>query len=136
MTVRVTKKIVVGGKEYTSVEEMPPDVRALYEKAMSLLTDKDANGVPDILDGKPGAIASLAALALKGLASGGSTTITISTNVKSSQALDSTAESAPTPTIVRTVGGAGTGARWNGWVFALLLGAGILYVLRALGLIP
>jgi hypothetical protein len=47
-----TTKIVVDGKEYANVEEMPPEVRAVYEDAMSFVADKDANGVPDILEGK------------------------------------------------------------------------------------
>ena len=51
-------KIVLNGKEYDSVEAMPAEERATYEKAMSLLgdkaagilTDADHNGVPDILE--------------------------------------------------------------------------------------
>jgi TRAP-type mannitol/chloroaromatic compound transport system substrate-binding protein len=35
MAVTVTRKIVVNGKEYHSVDELPPDVRALYDKAMA-----------------------------------------------------------------------------------------------------
>jgi hypothetical protein len=51
-------KIVVNGKEYDSVEAMPPDVRQAYEKAISMLGDKthgiladaNQNGVPDVLE--------------------------------------------------------------------------------------
>lgn len=43
--------IVIDGKTYKSVEEMPPDIRAKYEEAMRNL-DKDRNGVPDMLEGK------------------------------------------------------------------------------------
>ncbi|MGH7859948.1 MAG: hypothetical protein ACREQY_21690, partial [Candidatus Binatia bacterium] len=46
------RKIVINGKEYATVEEMPPEIRAVYDKAMALLADKDANDVPDILEGK------------------------------------------------------------------------------------
>ena len=45
----MTKKIIVNGQEYSSVEEMPPDVRRQYEQAMSALADRDGNGVPDIM---------------------------------------------------------------------------------------
>jgi len=42
--------VVHDGKVYTRVEDMPPDVRQKYEKAMSLLGDANQNGVPDILE--------------------------------------------------------------------------------------
>ena len=42
--------IVIDGKTYKSVEEMPPDIRAKYEEAMRNL-DKDRNGMPDMLEG-------------------------------------------------------------------------------------
>src|SRR5215216_7409097 len=61
------KLIVIDGKTYRSVDEMPEDVRRQYEQAMSslkdqngnripdafennLLTDKNRNGIPDIID--------------------------------------------------------------------------------------
>jgi hypothetical protein len=60
------KLIVIDGKTYHSVDEMPPDVRQKYEQAMSALgntnnipdglekmnifTDKNQNGVPDALE--------------------------------------------------------------------------------------
>ena len=40
MSVTVTRKIVVNGKEYHSVEELPPDVRALYDQAMASANKK------------------------------------------------------------------------------------------------
>lgn len=43
-------RITVNGKEYRGVDDMPPDVRRQYERAMSVLADKDGNGVPDILE--------------------------------------------------------------------------------------
>ena len=45
-----SKLIVIDGKTYKSVEEMPEDVRKNYESAMSQLADKDRDGVPDILE--------------------------------------------------------------------------------------
>ena len=39
--------IVIDGKTYSSVNEMPPDVRAKYEQAMKSLKDKNRNGFPD-----------------------------------------------------------------------------------------
>ncbi len=35
INLKVKTRIKINGKEYSSVEEMPPDVRALYEKAMA-----------------------------------------------------------------------------------------------------
>lgn len=35
MSLTVTKKIVVNGQEYHSIDELPPDVRALYDQAMA-----------------------------------------------------------------------------------------------------
>ena len=43
-------KIVVNGREYSSPDQMPPNVRAGYDRAMSALADKDCNGIPDILE--------------------------------------------------------------------------------------
>ena len=50
-------RITVNGQTYNSVEEMPPEVRQQYEKAMGMLADKNNNGVPDVLEGSipPGA---------------------------------------------------------------------------------
>ncbi len=63
------KIIVIDGKTYNSVDEMPEDIRQKYEQAMSslkeangnlvpdafeimnLLADKNKNGVPDVLEG-------------------------------------------------------------------------------------
>lgn len=44
------KLIVIDGKTYKSVEEMPEDIRRNYESAMSQLADKDRDGVPDALE--------------------------------------------------------------------------------------
>jgi hypothetical protein len=35
VNVNVRRKINVNGKEYASVDELPPDVRALYDSAMA-----------------------------------------------------------------------------------------------------
>ena len=47
-----TTRITIDGKTYSSVDEMPPEAREKYEKMMSMLADRDGNGVPDILEGK------------------------------------------------------------------------------------
>jgi hypothetical protein len=65
--------IVIDGKTYNSVNEMPADVRQKYEQAMStfkdqdgnripdsiennnMLADNDRNGIPDIMENTPGA---------------------------------------------------------------------------------
>jgi hypothetical protein len=44
------KLIVIDGKTYKSVDEMPEDMRRNYESAMSQLGDKDKNGIPDVLE--------------------------------------------------------------------------------------
>ena len=44
------KIIVIDGKTYKSVEEMPEDVLRNYESAMSQLQDNDRNGMPDALE--------------------------------------------------------------------------------------
>jgi hypothetical protein len=43
--------IVIDGKTYRSLNEMPTDVRARYEQAMRSLKDQDGNRVPDVLEG-------------------------------------------------------------------------------------
>lgn len=45
-----SKLIVIDGKTYNSVNEMPGDVRRLYEQAMSSFKDQDGNRVPDVLE--------------------------------------------------------------------------------------
>lgn len=45
-------KIVVNGKSYNSVDEMPAEIRAAYQKALEVLHDADKNGIPDFLEGK------------------------------------------------------------------------------------
>jgi hypothetical protein len=44
------KLIVIDGKTYNSVAEMPEEVRRNYERAMSQFADKDGNGMPDAFD--------------------------------------------------------------------------------------
>jgi hypothetical protein len=43
--------IIFNGKTYNSIDDMPPEARQAYEKALALLADQNANGVPDFLDG-------------------------------------------------------------------------------------
>ena len=43
-------KIIVDGKEFNGIENLPPDVRAKYEAAMAKL-DANQNGIPDFLEG-------------------------------------------------------------------------------------
>ena len=51
-------KIIFNGREYASVNEMPPDVRQAYERTMRIFADSDGNGVPDVLEGLGGNTAS------------------------------------------------------------------------------
>ena len=45
------KIIVIDGKTYNSVEEMPPDVRQKYDAAMRSLGDANGNRIPDAFEG-------------------------------------------------------------------------------------
>ncbi len=47
-------KIIVNGKSYEKPEDLPPDAREEYQKALGVLRDENLNGIPDILEGKPG----------------------------------------------------------------------------------
>jgi len=51
------KFIVIDGKTYKNVDEMPEDVRRQYENAMRSL-DQNQNGVPDIFENLPSIQAS------------------------------------------------------------------------------
>ena len=44
------KLIVIDGKTYKSVDEMPEDVRRSYEQTMQAFADNDKNGIPDGLE--------------------------------------------------------------------------------------
>ena len=46
--------IVVNGKSYASLDEMPPEVRQEYEQALGMLADKNQNGMPDVFEGMLG----------------------------------------------------------------------------------
>lgn len=50
LEVFMATRIVFNGKTYTDPSEMSPDVRTLYDRAMAMLADADANGVPDVLE--------------------------------------------------------------------------------------
>jgi len=43
-------KIYFEGVVYDRADQMPADVRARYDKAVEMLPDRDANGVPDLLE--------------------------------------------------------------------------------------
>jgi hypothetical protein len=62
-------KITINGQSYESVDQMPPEVRKQYETAMSMLADRDGNGIPDVLEGKgegPKALASVTRVVVNG----------------------------------------------------------------------
>ena len=48
-----TMKIIVDGKEFDGLENLPPEARARYEEAMSKL-DANRNGIPDFAEGMIG----------------------------------------------------------------------------------
>jgi hypothetical protein len=43
-------KIIFHGVEYDRPEDMPPEIRSQYENAARSLPDRDANGIPDLLE--------------------------------------------------------------------------------------
>ena len=43
-------KIIVDGKEFNRIEDLPPEVRAKYEQALGAM-DANRNGMPDFLEG-------------------------------------------------------------------------------------
>jgi len=45
-------KINFNGKEYSSVDEMPPNTRQAYDALAKTFADNDHNGMPDIFEGK------------------------------------------------------------------------------------
>jgi hypothetical protein len=48
-----TMKIIVDGKEFDGLENLPPEARAKYEEAMGKL-DANRNGIPDFVEGMIG----------------------------------------------------------------------------------
>jgi hypothetical protein len=48
--------IVVNGVEYPSVHDMPPEIRAQFERVAALVADRDRNGIPDVIE-RPSALA-------------------------------------------------------------------------------
>jgi len=43
-------KIFFEGRDYENPEQMTPEARARYEKAVQMLPDRDKNGIPDLLE--------------------------------------------------------------------------------------
>jgi hypothetical protein len=43
-------KIVVNGHEYSSADQLPPEAREAYDRAMGMLADRNGNGIPDVLE--------------------------------------------------------------------------------------
>jgi hypothetical protein len=43
-------KIIIDGKEFNRIEDLPPDARARYEEAMGKM-DANRNGIPDFVEG-------------------------------------------------------------------------------------
>jgi RNase P/RNase MRP subunit p29 len=53
------ERIVFNGREYSSADDMPPDVREAFERTMRLTADSDRNGVPDVFEGRDGNVTSV-----------------------------------------------------------------------------
>jgi hypothetical protein len=46
-------RFIVNGTELTNLEDLPPEARAKYERAMETM-DKNRNGIPDFVEGMIG----------------------------------------------------------------------------------
>jgi hypothetical protein len=44
------EQIYFGGRQYSSIDELPAADRARYRQLMSMLADEDQDGIPDALD--------------------------------------------------------------------------------------
>ena len=53
------ERIIFNGREYSSADDMPPDVREAFEGTMRLAADSDRDGVPDVFEGKDGNVTSV-----------------------------------------------------------------------------
>jgi hypothetical protein len=49
-TTASSMKIIIDGKEFSHIEDLPPDARARYEQAMGAM-DANKNGIPDFVEG-------------------------------------------------------------------------------------
>lgn len=45
-------KILIHGKEYSSIDEVEPELREDYQKMLEILKDADGDGLPDLFEGK------------------------------------------------------------------------------------
>ena len=52
VNVNVKRKFKINGKEYNSIEEMPPDIRSAFEKAMASQTGSDQQANPATMQTK------------------------------------------------------------------------------------
>ena len=46
----ISKLIVINGKLYNNVDEMPEDVRKQFGQAIGMLKDENQNHIPDVLE--------------------------------------------------------------------------------------
>jgi hypothetical protein len=102
-------KIMMDGKQFNSLDELPPEVRARYETAMGAL-DANRNGIPDFAEGMMGTVSQ-------------PTTAPVSTNI----AVETPRPASSTPIPVSPTISQETS---NGWLLALL-GIVLLFVCAA-----
>jgi hypothetical protein len=136
MPIQVTRKLSINGKEYASVDDMPPEVRELYEKAMSAL-DKDGNGVPDFAEGKGGFFAAAGEIlgaAREAQKSG--FRVTFSTQKASSPPAEPTVETPSAPALPSAIGPETTGGTLGKLVVGVGVAAAVVYWLKSLGVLP
>lgn len=63
--INVSTKIVFNGQEFSSPNDMPPEIRKAYDQVMSgVLADANKNGIPDVMEGgRSGVFADVRTLA-------------------------------------------------------------------------
>jgi hypothetical protein len=105
-------KILVDGKEFNRLDDLPPDAQAKYEQAMGAL-DANRNGIPDFVEG------------MMGMQPQQSSTSVVSTGFETDTTRHASRQPMPvTPTITPDTS--------NGWMLALLAGL-LLFLCAAAG---
>jgi hypothetical protein len=113
-------KIFFEDREYDSPEQMTPEARARYEKAVQMLPDRDSNGIPDLLevDGSP----DVTPQPVKPKASGAEPA------VKLPEPADSVLGPGVSIPTTRTTVTAGRGSKYRKWILWGVIGAIVLCI--------
>ena len=50
----MAEKYIINGREYSNLEEIPPEDRKLIDAQLNIIKDEDGDGVPDLFQGLKG----------------------------------------------------------------------------------